>query len=103
MGQDGIRWVRMDDFYTFVSKNVTEGTRVVVANVVESDGSVPRGQGTNMAIPETGPIWGSVGGGCIEKYIVHEARLLFQDGKTRIEEFNLGDDSWSGIGMSCGG
>ncbi len=93
----------MDDFYTFVSKNISAGTRVVVASVIEADGSVPRGQGTNMAIPETGPIWGTVGGGCIEKYIVHEARVLFQDGKTRIEEFNLGDDSWSGIGMSCGG
>ena len=93
----------MEDFYTFVSKKLGEGIRVVVANVIESDGSVPRGQGTNMAIPESGPIWGSVGGGCIEKYIVHQARLLFQDGKTRIEEFNLGDDSWSGIGMSCGG
>lgn len=93
----------MEDFYTFVSKNTTAGIRVVVANVIESDGSVPRGQGTNMAIPEEGPIWGSVGGGCIEKYIVHQARLLFQDGRTRIEEFNLGDDSWSGIGMSCGG
>ena len=93
----------MDDFYTFVSKKISEGTRVVVANVIEADGSVPRGQGTNMAIPETGPIWGTVGGGCIEKNNVHEARVLFQDGKTRIEEFNLGDDSWSGIGMSCGG
>ena len=93
----------MEDFYTFVSEKLSEGIRVVVANVIESDGSVPRGQGTNMAIPESGEIWGSVGGGCIEKYIVHQARLLFQDGKTRIEEFNLGDDSWSGIGMSCGG
>ncbi|MCL5068037.1 MAG: XdhC family protein [Thaumarchaeota archaeon] len=93
----------MDDFYTFVSKKIGEGTRVVVASVIEADGSVPRGQGTNMAIPETGPIWGTVGGGCVEKYIVHAARNLFEVGKTRVEEFNLGDDSWSGIGMSCGG
>jgi xanthine dehydrogenase accessory factor len=56
-----------------------------------------------MAIPETGQVWGTVGGGCVEKYIVREAKFVFQDGKTRVEEFNLGDDSWSGIGMSCGG
>ena len=93
----------MEDFYTFVSKNISEGTRVVVASVIEADGSVPRGQGTNMAISETGSVWGTVGGGCVEKYIAHEARSLFQDGQTRIKEFNLGDDSWSGIGMSCGG
>ena len=56
-----------------------------------------------MAIPEVGPVWGTVGGGCVEKYIIREARLVFQDGQTRVKEFDLGDGSWSGIGMSCGG
>lgn len=93
----------MDDFYSFVSEKINSGIRVVVASVLEADGSVPRGEGTKMAIPETGPIWGSVGGGCVEKYIVREAKFTMKDGKTRVEEFNLGDDSWSGIGMSCGG
>ncbi len=93
----------MEDFYTFVSSKINQGIRVVVATVIEADGSVPRGRGTNMAIPETGPVWGTIGGGCVEKYIVHKARDVFKDGETQVEEFNLGDDSWSGIGMSCGG
>jgi xanthine dehydrogenase accessory factor len=93
----------MDDFYSFVSAKINQGVRVVVASVLETDGSVPRGQGTKMAIPESGEIWGTVGGGCVEKYIVREAKFVLKDGKTRVEEFNLGDDSWSGIGMSCGG
>jgi xanthine dehydrogenase accessory factor len=93
----------MEEFYSYVGKNLSEGKRVVVATVIEADGSFPRGNGTNMAIPENGPILGSVGGGCVERYIVKIARDVFQDGKTRVEEFNLGDDSWSGIGMSCGG
>lgn len=93
----------MDDFFSFVSEKINSGVRVVVASVLETDGSAPRGQGTKMAIPETGEIWGSVGGGCVEKYIVREAKFVLKDGKTRVEEFNLGDDSWSGIGMSCGG
>ncbi|MDG6956833.1 MAG: XdhC family protein, partial [Nitrososphaerota archaeon] len=65
--------------------------RVTVASVLEADGSVPRGQGTKMAIPEVGPVWGTVGGGCVEKYIIREARLVFQDGQTRVKEFDLGD------------
>lgn len=93
----------MEEFYSFVGKNISEGKRVVVATVIEADGSAPRGSGTSMAIPENGSIIGSVGGGCVERYIVKIARDVFQDGKTRIEEFDLGDDSWSGIGMSCGG
>ena len=93
----------MEDFFTFVSRKVNAGQRVIVATVIEADGSVPRGQGTRMAIPEEGPVWGTVGGGCVEKYIVRQARLVFKDRQTRVEEFNLGDESWSGIGMSCGG
>lgn len=93
----------MQDFYSFVSDRLSLGVRVVVASVLESDGSVPRGQGTKMAIPEVGRVWGSIGGGCVEKYVVREAKLVLKDGQTRVKEFNLGDDSWSGIGMSCGG
>jgi xanthine dehydrogenase accessory factor len=93
----------MDDFYSFVSGKINEGIRVVVATVIEADGSAPRGQGTRLAIAETGPSWGTVGGGCIERFCAREAESVFKDGKTRVEEFNLGDDSWSGIGMSCGG
>ncbi len=92
-----------DDFYSFVSRNISQGVRVVVGTVIEADGSAPRGQGTRMAIAENGPSWGTVGGGCVERFCVREAEHVFKDGKTRVEEFNLGDDSWSGIGMSCGG
>jgi len=93
----------LEEFYSYVGKKLSEGKKVVVVTVIEADGSYPRGNGTTMAIPESGPILGSVGGGCVERYIVKTARSVFEDGKTRIEKFNLGDDSWSGIGMSCGG
>jgi xanthine dehydrogenase accessory factor len=93
----------MEEFYSFVGKRLAEGKKVVVASVIESDGSVPQGSGAAMAISEDGPTCGTVGGGCVERYIVKSARTVFKDGKTKVEEFNLGDDSWSGIGMSCGG
>jgi len=93
----------MEEFYSFVGKRLAEGKKVVVASVIESAGSVPQGSGAAMAISEDGPTCGTVGGGCVERYIVKSARAVFKDGKTKVEEFNLGDDSWSGIGMSCGG
>jgi xanthine dehydrogenase accessory factor len=93
----------MQDFYSFVSSKLKEGKSLVVATVIEANGSFPRGSGASMAIPEEGPIYGSVGGGCVERYIEKVARAVLRDGQTRVEEFNLGDDSWSGIGMSCGG
>jgi xanthine dehydrogenase accessory factor len=93
----------MEEFYSFVGKRLAEGKRLVVATVIESEGSAPQGGGAAMAMTEEGESCGTVGGGCVERYIVKSARKVFGDGKTRIEEFNLGDDSWSGIGMSCGG
>lgn len=93
----------MEEFYSFVGKRLSEGKRVVIATVIEAEGSAPQGSGASMAITDDGPICGTVGGGCVERYIVKMARKVFDDGKTRIEEFNLGDQSWSGIGMTCGG
>jgi xanthine dehydrogenase accessory factor len=93
----------MEDIYTVVSRMLGDGLRVVVASVIEADGSVPRGVSTKMIIPETGPSIGTIGGGCVEKYVVREARFVFEDGQTRVKTFNLGDESWSGLGMACGG
>jgi xanthine dehydrogenase accessory factor len=93
----------MEDIFTIVSRMVADGTRVVVATVIETDGSVPRGVSTKMVIPETGPTIGTIGGGCVEKYVVREARFVFEDGQTHVKTFNLGDESWSGLGMACGG
>lgn len=93
----------MEDIYTVVSRMLGDGLRIVVATVVEADGSVPRGVSTKMAIPESGPTVGTIGGGCVEKYVVREARFVFEDGQTRVKTFNLGDESWSGLGMACGG
>lgn len=94
----------MEEFYSFVGKRLAEGKKVVVATVIDAEGSAPQGGGAQMAIVEEGEeTCGTIGGGCIERYVVKASRRVFEDGKTRIEEFNLGDNSWSGIGMSCGG
>jgi xanthine dehydrogenase accessory factor len=93
----------VEEFFSYVGRKLREGKRVVVATVIDANGSFPQGSGARMAIPEEGQTCGSVGGGCVERYIVKSAREVLEDGKTRVEEFNLGDDSWSGIGMSCGG
>ncbi|MGA2199264.1 MAG: XdhC family protein [Nitrososphaerales archaeon] len=93
----------MEEFYSFVGQRLAEGKRVVVATIIDSEGSAPQGGGASMAITEDESICGTIGGGCVERYVVKASRKVFEDGKTRIEDFNLGDNSWSGIGMSCGG
>ncbi len=91
------------DVYFKIAEALSEGKRVALASVIRTEGSTPRGQGAKMLIYENGETFGTIGGGCVERYVVEEASQVFADGRLRIVECDLGDDSWSGIGMACGG
>jgi xanthine dehydrogenase accessory factor len=56
-----------------------------------------------MVILEDGKTYGTLGGGCVESYIVSEAKNIIKEGQMKVIECDLGDDSWSGLGMACGG
>ncbi len=86
-----------------VNELLENGDRLVLASVIKSQGSSPRGSGAKMIVTENGDSYGTIGGGCVENYVFHEAKKVFNDGKMRTANVDLGDDSWSGIGMACGG
>ena len=86
-----------------VNELLENGDRLVLASVIKSQGSSPRGSGAKMIVTEDGDSYGTIGGGCVENYVFHEAKKVFNDGKMRTANVDLGDDSWSGIGMACGG
>ena len=50
-----------------------QGRRVVLARVVDIEGSGPRLPGAAMAVAEDGEVAGSVSGGCVEGAVVAEA------------------------------
>ena len=80
-----------------------EGRGVAVATVVETWGSAPRPVGSNLVIDEEGTFLGSVSGGCVEGAVVTEALDVIQDGKPRMLEFGVADDTAWKVGLSCGG
>ena len=47
-----------------------QGKKVVVARVVDVEGSAPRAPGAAMAVSEDGEVAGSVSGGCVEGAVV---------------------------------
>ena len=78
---------------------LSAGHRVVLARVVEVDGSGPRLPGAAMAVDEAGEVAGSVSGGCVDGAVVGEAvALLSGDGTARLVSFGAGD-----VGLTCGG
>ncbi|MAH21728.1 MAG: hypothetical protein CMO12_02825 [Thaumarchaeota archaeon] len=92
-----------NDVFGKVDELLQSGQRLVLAAVLRAEGSTPRGTGARLIVTEDDDIYGTIGGGCVESFVYSEAKKIFQDGQLRIAECDLGDDSWSGLGMACGG
>lgn len=80
-----------------------EGRSVALATVVETWGSAPRPIGSHLAIDGAGNFLGSVSGGCVEGAVVSEALDVIADGKPRLLEFGVADETAWRVGLSCGG
>src|SRR5271167_1835033 len=72
------------------------GRDVAIATVVETWGSAPRPVGSHLVVDGDGNFEGSVSGGCVEGAVVGE-------GKPRMLEFGVADETAWRVGLSCGG
>jgi xanthine/CO dehydrogenase XdhC/CoxF family maturation factor len=79
------------------------GRGVAIATVVETWGSAPRPVGSHLVVDEEGNFEGSVSGGCVEGAVVAEAGDVIADGKARMLEFGVADETAWRVGLSCGG
>ena len=79
------------------------GRRVVLARVVDIEGSGPRLPGASMAVNEDGEVAGSVSGGCVESAVVSEALEILRTGERRLVSFGYSDDDAFAVGLTCGG
>ncbi|MEI6750625.1 MAG: XdhC family protein [Bacteroidales bacterium] len=71
----------------------------VLCIVVDTKGSTPRKQGAKMIVYADGSVFGTIGGGSIEKEVALKAVEQIASGKPAKYVFNLGTD----LGMHCGG
>ena len=79
------------------------GRGVALATVVETWGSAPRPVGSNLVIDDQGNFLGSVSGGCVEGAVVSEAVDVIEDGRARVLQFGVADETAWQVGLSCGG
>ncbi len=80
-----------------------EGRGVAIATVVETWGSAPRPVGSHLVIDDDTNFLGSVSGGCVEGAVITEALDVIADGKPRMIEFGVADETAWQVGLSCGG
>jgi xanthine/CO dehydrogenase XdhC/CoxF family maturation factor len=79
------------------------GREVALATVVETWGSAPRPVGSHLVIDGEGNFLGSVSGGCVEGDVITEAMDVIGDGRPRMLEFGVADETAWRSGLSCGG
>jgi xanthine/CO dehydrogenase XdhC/CoxF family maturation factor len=79
------------------------GKGVALATVVETWGSAPRPVGSHLVIDAEGNFLGSVSGGCVEGEVITEAMDVIGDGRPRMLEFGVADETAWRSGLSCGG
>jgi xanthine/CO dehydrogenase XdhC/CoxF family maturation factor len=80
-----------------------EGRGVAIATVVETWGSAPRPVGSHLVIDGDTNFLGSVSGGCVEGAVITEALDVIDDGRPRMIEFGVADETAWQVGLSCGG
>lgn len=93
----------MRDIIETVSQWIEEDRQIALATVTETWGSAPRGVGAKMALTDEMAMTGSVSGGCVETAVIREGIESLKDGKPRLLNYGVSDDTAWEVGLTCGG
>jgi xanthine dehydrogenase accessory factor len=89
----------MDQFFEKATEVENGSEPAALCIVVDTRGSTPRKQGARMIVYADGSVYGTIGGGSVEKQVTETALKLIASGKPAKVSFNLEED----LGMHCGG
>jgi len=89
----------MQSIFSKAEELKSEQKRAALCIVVDTKGSTPRKQGAKMIVFSDGTIYGTIGGGSIEKKVAEKAVEMIPAGKPAKLSFELEED----LGMHCGG
>jgi xanthine dehydrogenase accessory factor len=82
---------------------IEKGIAVVLATIINLEGSSPRHNGTKMLVAADGKNYGTIGGSLLEANVIKESRLVLDNGRSKFMEFSLSGKDANAIGMICGG
>jgi xanthine dehydrogenase accessory factor len=84
-------------------ETLIEGQGLVLAMIVEAEGSTPQVVGASAIFSDAGLVAGTVGGGLLEGRVDAAAREALRDGKARLISVRLDADPSDMEGAICGG
>lgn len=89
----------MQSIFSKVEEVTADRIPAALCILVDTKGSTPRKKGAKMIVFEDGSIYGTIGGGTLEKDVTGKAREIISAGKPVKLLFRLEED----LGMHCGG
>ncbi|QQE80594.1 XdhC family aldehyde oxidoreductase maturation factor [Alicyclobacillus sp. SO9] len=93
----------MKGLYDACSRLLNAGEDVVMAAVVDKQGSAPRTAGAKMLVRRNGLLFGTIGGGLLEARVIHYAKEVFATRESTVREFYLTGEDAASTEMICGG
>ncbi len=75
----------------------------LLATIIDSSGSTPRGKGAYMVIGEAGRICGTIGGGSLEYNVILQGQKQISEQKNFLYQYILTMEGSAELGMICGG
>ena len=93
----------MKNLFQKMHEHISSGQGVVLATIIASSGSTPRGAGARMIVCENGETFGTIGGGAVEYESQRLAREVLSSKQSYSKGFNLSPNQVADLGMICGG
>jgi xanthine dehydrogenase accessory factor len=86
-----------------VDQWLSDGKRVAVATLIETERSAPRDPGAVLAVSEKMEVAGSVSGGCVEPAVIEKAMEVIDTGIPMRITHGITDEEACAVGLTCGG
>lgn len=82
---------------------LADGDPMVLCTIIKKNGSAPRGIGARMLVDQDDRIYGTIGGGAVERAAINAARKVMENGQARFLEHTMDNSDAHQEGMVCGG
>ena len=95
----------MRELQSLLEQHLAQNRTLVLATLVETQGSTYRKAGARLLITEDGQFRGLISGGCLEGNLLLHAKKVFSDGATRIVEYDMRaeEEGLWGLSLGCNG
>ncbi len=93
----------MEKIFKSIYETLLKGQDVMLASIISSSGSTPRGQGAKMLVFEDGSTEGTIGGGRVEYLCALRAAEALRKKRSFVAAYDLSNKDIADVGMICGG